>query len=167
MNASTPRIVRPASGWILLETIVALMMLSIGGVAVNRAMQEALVTRAMARDFTEARFLMEQVMSELELQPALVEGESKSGNFGDDFPRFSYQWNVSRVELPQPELPPQAAAILVQPLQLPVHYLGKIHVTLTWTRAGRKFSRSAETLIAPERIFTEEDAQAGQPQQAQ
>ena len=149
------------SGWILVETLVALMMLSIGGVAVNRAMQEALVTRAMARDFTEARFLVEQVMSEIELQPVLVEGASKSGDFGDEHPRFSYRWDVSIVELPQPELPPLATATIVQPLELPVQYLGKIRVTISWTRVGRAFERSAETLVAPERIYTEEDAQTG------
>jgi len=147
--------------------MVALMVLSIGGVAVNRAMQEALVTRAMARDFTEARFLLEQVMSKLELQPILVEGASKSGAFGDDHPRFSYRWDVSLVELPRPQLPPLARAALAQPLELPVQYLGKVRVTVTWTRAGRTFERSAETLVAPERIYTEDDAQAGLQQPVQ
>jgi hypothetical protein len=147
--------------------MVALMVLSIGGVAVNRAMQEALVTRAMARDFTEARFLLEQVMSEMELQPILLDGSTKSGGFGDDRPRFSYRWDVSIVELPQPQLPPLATAIIVQPLELPVRYLGKIRATVTWTRAGRTFERTAETLVAPERIYTEEDVQTGLQQPTQ
>lgn len=148
-------------GWILVETMVALMVLSIGGVAVNRAMQEALITRVMARDFTTARFLIEQVISEVELQPMLVEGASKSGGFGESHPQFSYQWEVSVVEIPQPELPPLATATIVQPIQYPVRYLGKIHVTVSWTRAGRSFERSLETLVSPERIYTEEDAEAG------
>ncbi|GMV90583.1 MAG: hypothetical protein AMXMBFR82_03610 [Candidatus Hydrogenedentota bacterium] len=155
------RRIQSCAGWILVETMVALMVLSIGGVAVNRAMQEALITRAMARDFTTARFLLEQVMSDLELQRALIEGASQSGGFGDDHPQFSYRWNVSTVPVPQPELPPLATATLAQPVEYPVPYLGKIHVTVSWSRAGRAFERSLETLVSPDQVYTKEDEEAG------
>jgi hypothetical protein len=151
------------AGWILVETMAALMVLSIGGIAMNRAMHEALITRAMARDFTTARFLLEQVISEIELQPVIIDGASRSGEFGDDYPQFSYRWNVSVVPIPQPELPPLATANIVQPLELPVQYLGKISATVSWTRVGRSFERTVETLVSPERIYVEEDEQAGFP----
>lgn len=152
------------AGWILIETLVALMVLSIGILAVNRAMQEATLTRAMARDFTQARFLLEQVASELDLQPILIDGDTHQGDFGKDYPRFSYQWNVSRVDLPAPQLPPLAQAALTQPLQLPSSYLGKVTVKVSWTRAGRTFDRTLETLIAPEKMYTTENEQAVPPQ---
>ncbi len=66
------------SGWILVETMAALMVLSIGGIAMNRAMHEALIS-----------------------------------------------------------------------------------VTVSWTRVGRSFERTVETLVSPERIYVEEDEQAG------
>ncbi|MCC6489586.1 MAG: hypothetical protein IT364_18960 [Candidatus Hydrogenedentes bacterium] len=128
----------------------------------NEALQEALLTRAMARDFTQARFLLEQVVSDLELQPLLIEGAEKNGDFGDAFERFAYHYEVSRVELPAPELPSLANAVLAQPLQLPVSYLGKIRVTVTWTRAGRSFERTAETLVPPERLYIGQSNNAGQ-----
>ncbi|UCC16519.1 MAG: hypothetical protein JSU58_09150, partial [Dehalococcoidales bacterium] len=65
-------------------------MLSIGLVAVNRAFGEALLVRAQARDYTQARFLLEERMGELELQPVLAEGTA-SGNFGKEFPRFRWE----------------------------------------------------------------------------
>lgn len=151
------------AGWVLVETLVALIVLSIGVIAVNRAMQEGLVTRAMARDYTQARFLLEQVMGELELQPILAEGARKAGDFGEAHPRFSYAWAVSRVDIPQPALPPRARTALVQPVELPVSYLGKITATVLWTRAGRSFQRTAETLVAPERLFIEEAERVEQP----
>ena len=149
-------------GWILVETLVALMVLSVGVLAVNQALQDALLTRAMARDFTQARFLLEQVVSDLELQPLLIEGAAKNGAFGEAFERFAYHYEVSRVELPAPELPPLAIGTLAQPLQLPVSYLGKIRVTVTWTRAGRSFERAVETLIAPEKLYIRQSDDAGQ-----
>ncbi|MCL4692976.1 MAG: hypothetical protein KJ060_10770 [Candidatus Hydrogenedentes bacterium] len=161
MSACKRLVFETASGWILVETMVALMVLSIGGVAVNRAMQDALITRAMARDLTTARFLLEQVMSELELERTLIDGASESGDFGEDYPQFVYKWNVSVVPIPQPELPPLATATLAQPVEYPVPYLGKIHVTVSWSRAGRPFERSLETLVSPDRVYTKEDEEAG------
>jgi hypothetical protein len=147
-------------GWVLLEAIVALTVLSVGVWAVNRALQDALLTRAMAQDYTQARFFLEQVISELELQPVLAEGASKSGTFGDDYPRFSYTWMVSKVDVPAPQIPPQLLAIMQTEPELPVPYLGKLRVTVNWTRAGRSFSRSLETLIAPNRLYTQEERDA-------
>ena len=159
----SPRARVAVHGWILVETLVALMILSVGVVAVNQALQDALLTRAMARDFTQARFLLEQVVSDLELQPQLVEGTAKSGGFGEDFERFAYHYEVSRVNLPAPELPPAARGMVVQPLQLPVSYLGKIRVTVSWTRAGRTFERVLETLIAPEKLYIGQTDEATEP----
>lgn len=147
-------------GWILIETLVAMTMLSVGVLAMNRAMQEALETRAMARDYTEARFLIEQVMSELEMQPQLVEGASKAGGFGKDYPRFSYAWTVSRFDFPQPVLPPDVQQFLNGPVGLPEPYLGKIQVTVNWTRRDRPYSRTVETLIPAEQLVVLEPESA-------
>jgi hypothetical protein len=136
--------------------MAALVVLSVGILAVNRGLGESLAIRAMARDYTQARFLLDQVMSELELQPVLVDGATGSGNFGKDNPRFSYSWVVSRVNLKIPEVPPQLLLQFPNGVQPPVPYLGKISATVKWTRTGQTFSRTAETLIGMQRLYVEQ-----------
>jgi len=145
-------------GWILMETLVALVVLSVGILATNRALGESLFTRAMAQDYTQARFFLEQVMSELELQPRLAENSTGQGDFGKDYPRFSYKWNVSRVDIPVPQIPPEILLNFPDGVKLPVPYLGKISVTVSWTRREQTFSRTADTLISPQKLFVYEQA---------
>lgn len=145
------------SGWVLVETLVALVVLSIGVIAVNRATHEALVTRAQARDYTQARFLLEQLMSELELQPKFRQGASASGPFGDEFPRFTWEWTVAKVEMPEPEAPDRLPIGFMDHFQFPAAYLGKISATVRWTRAGRPFEMTAETLVGPDKLLAEEE----------
>jgi len=140
-------------GWILLETIVAMAVLSIGVVAVNRAIGEAVVTRAMASDYTQARFLLEQKLAEVEMQPLIVADTREQGNFGEAFPRFTWLWDVKAVEMPAPSLPDDVAALIGQRFEPPVPYLGRISVTVRWTRKGNTYERVLETLIPPERFL--------------
>lgn len=143
-------------GWILVETLVALVVLSVGILAANRALGESLFTRAMAQDYTQARFFLERVMSELELQPKLAENSEGKGDFGKDYPSFSYRWEVTRADIPVPRIPPEILIKFPDGIKLPVPYLGKIRVTVFWTRRGQTYSRSVETLISPERLYVYE-----------
>lgn len=147
-------------GWVLLETLVALVLLSVGVLAINRAMRESLATHAIARDYTVARFLLERKMSELEMQTLLDEGAQQSGSFGDEHPRFTFSWSVTRVDMPQPEIPAELQAFLIAPPELPEPYLGKITVTVSWTRAERPYSATAETLIDSRRLRVKEPPNA-------
>lgn len=150
------------SGWILIETLVALTVLSIAGVALNRALFQAQVTRAQARDYTQARFMLERLISELEMQPVLVAG-TESGDFGDAHPVFTWTRTAERIKTPPPatavpfsQLPPGAS--------LPVLALGKLTATVHWTRNGRPFDESVTTLIPAQRIVVpEEDAHDAEP----
>lgn len=142
-------------GWALVETIVALAVLSIGMLAVNRALSQGLLLRANARDYTVARFLGEARMNDLLLQPILVEGARGSGEFGDDHPGFTYAWTVRRVNLPQPRLP-RGIPIDIGRLARPVEFIGKVRLTVSWTRRGSPHETVFETLIGPERLYTPE-----------
>ncbi len=144
-------------GWVLVETLVALVVLSVGVIAVNRATYEALVTRAQARDYTQARFLLEQLMSELELQPEFRDGVSASGPFGDEFPRFVWEWTVAKVEMPKPEIPGRLPIGFMDHFKFPAESLGKVSVTVRWTRAGRPFEMTAETLVGPDKLLDDEE----------
>ncbi|MCP4641107.1 MAG: type II secretion system protein [bacterium] len=145
------------SGWILLETMVAMAVLGIGMVAMNRALGEALATRAQARDYTQARFFLEQVMSELELQPLFQPDSFEEGDFGKDHPRFSWRWDVAAAELPKPDLPRELPLVYEDGAETPAPVLGKLTVTVHWTRRERKYEESLETLVRADRLLIDED----------
>ena len=159
---SRPRAVRPpvrggkSGGYILFETMVAMVLLSVGLIAINRAMRETIVVRGQARDYTEARFLIEETISMLELQPQLVEA-SKSGRFEGEHARFTYKWQVSKVDVPEPELPADAPPEETEKFKLAARYLAKIEATVSWERFGRKYEQTAQTLWTPEKLFIPEE----------
>jgi hypothetical protein len=99
-------------------------------------------------------------MGELEMQPTLTEGASGSGEFGEAHPRFSFTWNVSKVEIPTPSIPAELQVLFPEPPRLPEPHLGRVAVTIKWTRAGRSFDATAETLTSGKRLQTLEELNA-------
>jgi len=140
------------SGYILFETLVSLALLSVGLIAVNRAMREAILVRGLARDYTQVRLLLETMMAKLELQPMLLE-ESQSGSFEGDLARFHWKWNVAKVDVPAPAMPSDLPPEEVEKFKLSVPYLTKMEVTVSWERSGREYEQTAETLWIPEKLF--------------
>jgi len=143
---------RKTAGYIMVETLVAMAVLSIGLVGVHKALREGIKTRGIARDATHARFLLDQKVAELELRPFLFEG-TESGSWKGEFSRFEWRYRIEKVELPLPPLPEYIDSQLVIDLEMPVSYLGRISATISWVRSGQRFTRTAETLIAPERLI--------------
>ncbi len=150
-------------GYILVEAAVAMAVLSIGMLGIHGAMRETGITGAQARDFTQARFLLERLIVETELQPMLVEG-TETGEFEGALSRFRWRRTISKVTAPPPpELlvkppwlgrrpgapsgPPRRFGAMRSP------YLGKISATVRWTRNGRPFERTVETLFSPEKLY--------------
>jgi hypothetical protein len=156
---SAGREVRPPAerlGYILFETLVAMTLLSIGLIAINRAMRETILVRGVSRDHTQARFLLEDLIGNLELQPELNE-TSGSGQFEGDLARFSYKWAVSKVEVPEPPMPPDMPPEEAEKLKLSAFYLAKIEATVSWQRSGRSYEQTAQTLWTPEKLFVPEE----------
>lgn len=128
-------------------------LLSVGMVSVQAALREANYTRAIARDRTDARFLLEQVVGAVEIQPTLNFG-TVNGEF-PDHPRFSYTYEISAEDVPAPPVPtylPPSAQAAAANFQLPVSMIGHLKVTVDWTRLGRDYSETVETLFPPERL---------------
>lgn len=75
---------RARYGYIMVETVVAMGLLSTGMVVIHGAIRQTIIARGQAQDFTVARFLLEEIAAEKELQPELVEG-SGQGNFPGRF----------------------------------------------------------------------------------
>ena len=77
-------------GFTLLEAMVSLAILAIGLIAVIRTFSISTRANAFARDRTTATLLAEQKMAELRGMP-LREIGIKTGDFGEDYPRFKWQ----------------------------------------------------------------------------
>ena len=98
------RTLRKRDGYILIEAAVAMVLLSIGALTVHGTIQEAVRTRGQAQDYTRARFLLEQVLADLEIQPELAE-HSDRGRFEGEHARFLWDYRVRRVNVPLPGRP--------------------------------------------------------------
>jgi len=138
---------RGVRGYIFVETLVAMAILSISTVVIQESIRQAILARAQAMDYTTARFLVEKVLADRMLVFEQPEGEGK-GTFDPPFERFAYSWEVKRVEVPMPELPPTMLPEDIKYFQDNyVKYIGKLGVTVTWSRAGVPFTATAETLL--------------------
>jgi len=144
------------AGYILVETAVALVLLSVGSFAVHRTIQEAIRTRGQAQDFTRARFLINTTLADILAQPQLLEAR-KSGSYPGADSRFSWTSEIKRIDVPVPAAPlrPRRDAKPPPPFEFPegIDYLARVSVTITWQRSGLDFSESAETLLGPGRLW--------------
>ena len=144
-------------GYIFVETLVAMAILSVSTMVIQEAIRQAILARGEAMDYTTARFLIEKVMSDRMLVFEQPEG-SGSGTCDAPFERFSYEWEVKRVEIPMPEMPQ-----LMNPDDIEffkrnyVKYLGKLTVKLSWSRAGTPFTAVAETLLRQDLVWMPPD----------
>lgn len=151
---------RSHTGYILFETLVAVALLSIGAVAANKAIYQASLVRAYARDATQARFLLEQLMGDCELKPMLIAGTTQ-GDFGVGYPGFRWECTVTLEAVRLPVVPRNAGTPSLPSSQYPARQLGKLRVAVMWSRTGRDFVETLETLVPPERVVVpvvEEDA---------
>ncbi len=148
-------------GYILVEAVTAMAVLSITAVAVQRAVHTAILARGLAQDYTTAQFLLERLAADQSLQPRIAAGETHEGVFPPPHERFSYRWSLEKVDIPMPEpasgLAPERRAALNSGL---LAYMGKLHIEVTWNRGGEPFSADGETLLSPDRIWVDPQAPA-------
>lgn len=142
---------RARHGYILIECLVALAVLSTSVFVMQRAMRQSISMRGQARDYTQARFLLEELVAEVLLQPELAEGQER-GLFGDENSRFSWTRTIEKFEIPAPPLPPDVPPDRPVP-PLPVSYLGRITATVQWSRSGASYRETLETLIPPWQLW--------------
>ena len=148
-------------GYILVETIVAMGLLSISMMVIQGAIRQAIITRGQAEDYTTARFLMEQVVAKIELQPQMQKGSAR-GPFEGEHGRFSYEWELTKVEVPRPAFPDDMPPAERKQLELMFKgYMGKLRVVIRWARAGQEFEAAGETLLAPEKLWIPPRERAG------
>ncbi len=140
---------RPRQGSILLETVVAMAVLSVCILGIQQSLRQALLNYVLAQDYEEAGQLMRQVAAEQELQPQGVE-RKKQGTFKAPHDRFRYRYDVKKVAMPplefSPSLPAQERRTLERAY---TDYVGCLLVEISWERGGDTFTVTGETILAP------------------
>jgi hypothetical protein len=140
-------------GYILLEATVAMVVLSLGAVTVHAVLRQGVLTRGQAQDYVSVQFLMDELISEIELRPAL-QAESRSGTFEEYGGRFNYRYTIRKVTVPYPK-PAPSPDPKKRPRGIPPERSFMVHVRadVLWSRGGVPFQVSREMLYGPDRYF--------------
>lgn len=148
---------RAKQGYILIETIVAMALLSISMLVIQQSLQQAILVRGRVLDYSNARLLLQQKMGEVEVQYELPESE-EFGRFAPPYERFGWEWKLELLKVPRPQLPDFVKEEKRKQLKRQFKpYMGKLTVTIDWERGGEPFSVTGQTLLKPEHIWIPED----------
>ncbi|HNZ49514.1 MAG TPA: hypothetical protein PLQ42_06295 [Candidatus Hydrogenedentes bacterium] len=146
-------------GYIFVETVVAMGLLSLSAFVIQNALRQAMITRAQAQDITSARFLLEKISGERILLFQQPEGNG-SGQCDPPFEKFRYEWSLERVDIPKPELPPGLSPEERDVLEdAYIDFMGKLTVRILWQRGGADFEAVGESLVGSSILWTPEDTQ--------
>lgn len=89
-------------GFTLLEVMVAMALIAIALTAVLGSQSQGVSLAGEARFNTTAALLAQSKMAEMELQDP-EDLSANSGDFGEDFPGYTWELNVSDVMFDRPE----------------------------------------------------------------
>jgi general secretion pathway protein I len=91
------KILNPKSktrGFTLIEMVVATVLLALGVVGTLACISSATRSTSISSEYTTAALLAQQKISELQAQPEQVQGGEQTGDFGEEYPNFSWQLQV-------------------------------------------------------------------------
>lgn len=147
------------AGYIFVETVVAMGVLSLSTLVIQGALRQAILARRQAQDYTIAKFLLENMAGEQALLFQRPEG-SGQGQFSPPYDAFAYEWKVEKVEIPMPSLPltltPGEREFFEKNF---VNYLGKLTIRITWNRGGVEQEAVGETLLKPSLLWLPREQQ--------
>ncbi|MBN2688036.1 MAG: type II secretion system minor pseudopilin GspI [Deltaproteobacteria bacterium] len=89
---------RKADGFTLLEVMVAMAILAITLVAVFQSQSQSISMASESRFITTASLLAQSKMTEMEVA-APGDLNSGSGDFGDDYPGYSWRTSIDSTQL--------------------------------------------------------------------
>ena len=90
---------RPA-GFTLVEVLIAMAILAIALVAVFQLQSQSVSMAAESRFATSAALLAQNKMAEME-SGVSFSGQNQKGDFGPDYPQYTWRVDVSDAKLPQ------------------------------------------------------------------
>ncbi len=156
---------RSTHGYILIETTVAIVVLGISAITIQGVVRQAIQTRGQAQDFTHVRFLMEDYMTRLEVQPYVFAGTG-DGVFEEGGGRFRYTYEIRRANVPVPEMPipdglrPEEFSRFTYESR--ATYFVHVGLTVRWTRGQMEFEETIETLLPQAKLYVPPRADGGE-----
>lgn len=121
-------------GFTLLEVMIAMAIIAIALTAVFGSQSQSVSLASEAKFDTTASLLAQSKMAEIDLMP-VEEMVSDSGDFGEDFPGYSWQLSVSSV---MSDMPGKVS-----------DYLKRVDLTVSWGEDGRYQYRIREFRFLP------------------
>lgn len=85
-------------GFTLVEMIVAAILLVVGVVAALACIGSATRSTALAAEYTTAALLAQQRFAEIEAQPDQLTSGDQQGDFGEEFPGYSWHQMVETTD---------------------------------------------------------------------
>ena len=155
-----------SAGYILLETIVSTVILSIGLLTIHSAMQQTIMLRAQAQDIDHAEYLLKRLITEIEMRPLLEISNVRYQEVGsklfpefdmsdsEEFLRFKWRYSIEKdTKLPEIE---EFKLRGKEIERLSRKYLLRITVSVQWTRNNQIFEESLITYFNENRLIQEE-----------
>ena len=136
---------RKSIGFMLLEAMVALAILSIGIVTVMQSFSSALRVSKSGYNSTIATFLAQSKLSDLEREDSWTK-ENLSGDFGKAYPNFKWETEVSPVELDK--LIPENLRVKVREDEGNKQEVNLLNLTISWVERGAKEEAVFATYVA-------------------
>ena len=85
-------------GFTLVEVLITMVMVVVGMVLLSQAFSAGLRAVSVSDRATQAQFLAEQKIADLEIL-SFANLQSDSGDFGDDYPEYSWQTEISNTDI--------------------------------------------------------------------
>ncbi|MBI2447095.1 MAG: hypothetical protein HYV48_00955 [Candidatus Omnitrophica bacterium] len=136
---------RKSIGFMLLEAMVALAILSVGIVTVMQSFSSALRVSKSSYNSTIATFLAQSKLSDLEREGSWTK-ENLSGDFGKAYPNFKWEAEVSSVELDK--LIPENLRVKVREEEGNKQEINLLNLTISWVERGAKEEAVFATYVA-------------------
>ena len=136
---------RKSIGFMLLEAMVALAILSIGIVTVMQSFSSALRVSKSSYNSTIATFLAQSKLSDLEREDSWTK-ENLSGDFGKAYPNFKWEAEVSPVELDK--LIPENLRLKAREEEGNKQEVNLLNLTVSWVERGAKEEAVFVTYVA-------------------
>ena len=90
---------RRNGGFTLIEMVVAAILLAIGATAALNCITTATRSTSRAKEYSTAALLSQRKFGELESNPMNISTGDQSGDFGNDYPGWSFDQNVETSDL--------------------------------------------------------------------
>jgi len=154
---------RSIYGYVLVEVVVSMMVLTIGVLSVSRSFSVAMLARGLAQDYTDSRYLAGLRLWRavaLAAEGKLSLGHSQ-GRFGGEWPRFSWSQQVEQTSLPyyRPSIANENSENRPdQEERGQQAFFSRVVITVKWERRGEEFEKSVATLVRPIADMQEEQS---------